>query len=317
MFGVKASWRQLSEKLVDPDDRSVVAFVGEELVGSNGRRFSFEKGQPVLLPAEGLVAGGWVFPRVVPLDPGRPKPEQRLRSAVLGLKRWFRRTSGRGGESSDLIELLNVSGQSDRPLILIVGGATAGDGVDQLIDHTGIDVAAFDVYATSETTFVADAHRIPLADGSVSAVWVQAVLEHVYRPDLVVREIHRVLETNGLVYAETPFLQPVHEGAYDFLRFTPSGHRLLFAGFEEIKSGPLGGPGAALTLAVRGVAGGISRSRQVARLTYMVVQPLSLLDRFVPRAWRWDFATGCSFLGRKSSGQLLGFDPVATYEGAG
>jgi ubiquinone/menaquinone biosynthesis C-methylase UbiE len=69
---------------------------------------------------------------------------------------------------------------------------------------------------------VADGHQLPIADGSVDGVWIQAVLEHVLDPSIVVQEIHRVLTPGGVVYAETPFMQPVHEGAYDFTRFSLS-----------------------------------------------------------------------------------------------
>jgi len=55
------------------------------------------------------------------------------------------------------------------------------------------------------------------------AVWIQAVLEHVLDPVRVVAEIHRVLRPGGLVYSEIPFMQEVHEGAYDFTRFRLSG----------------------------------------------------------------------------------------------
>ena len=73
------------------------------------------------------------------------------------------------------------------------------------------------------------------------AVICQAVLEHVLEPASAVSEIHRVLRRDGLVYAETPFMQQVHERAYDFSRFTQSGHRWLFRRFSEISAGPIGG----------------------------------------------------------------------------
>jgi 2-polyprenyl-3-methyl-5-hydroxy-6-metoxy-1,4-benzoquinol methylase len=48
--------------------------------------------------------------------------------------------------------------------------------------------------------------RSAFGDGTCDAVVVQAVLEHVLQPDVVVAEIHRVLRPDGLVYAETPFM---------------------------------------------------------------------------------------------------------------
>ena len=98
------------------------------------------------------------------------------------------------------------------PLVLVVGGRTIGNGVEQLYADRRARVVAFDIGSSAVTQFVADAHQIPLADGAVDAVVVQAVLEHVLDPSAVVSEIHRVLRPDGLVYAETPFLQAVHAG---------------------------------------------------------------------------------------------------------
>ena len=274
----------------------------------------------MLLPPDGFQDGGWSFPPIEVADPRRPRPSSRLRPAVKAFKRLLRRGVGGQGAGAQLGSLLG-----EQPAVgswprraLIVGGATVGDGARVLYDTADVEVIAFDIYPTAATTFVADGHRIPLADGSVDAVWIQAVLEHVYRPADVVSEIVRVLRPGGLLYAETPFLQPVHEGAFDYMRFNLSGHRLLFAAFDEIDSGPLGGPGAVLNLALRGVVGGLSRSRQLARLAYVLTQPLVLLDRLVPMSWRVDFATGNYFLGRlRSPGSVPAFDAVGEYRGAG
>jgi len=202
------------------------------------------------------------------------------------------------------------------PTIVIVGGGTIGDGSEQLLLLESVRVVAFDVYSSSNTTFVADGHQQPLADGSIDAVWIQAVLEHVVEPQVVVDEIARVLCTNGFVYAETPFMQPVHEGPYDFVRYTHSGHRLMFSAFEEVVSGPLGGPGQLVGLAARGLVGGITRSPLASKLAYAALSWLILLDRTLPTTWRTDFATGTYFLGRKAVQDLQPFDAPAYYRGA-
>ena len=112
--------------------------------------------------------------------------------------------------------------------------------------------------------------------GSFDGVVVQAVLEHVLSPATVVAEIHRVLRDGGLVYAETPFMQAVHEGAFDFTRFTDLGHRRLFGRFEEIDRGVAVGPGSSLLWALRYFARSLpSRGGVMVRLL--------------------DFAVSCSF----------------------
>ena len=317
---MKATWNDIADVLIDPVDRSplTVGDDGASLVSEAGRRYEMLHGQPVLLPATGLTSGGWKFDPIVAVDPGRPKPIRRFR-ALFG---WFKRLLRRGSPSlsaaakvSDLLP--HGEDPSLRPRVLIVGGATVGHGSAPLVDSADLDVISFDVYPTAATTLVADGHAIPLADASVSAVWIQAVLEHVYRPEDVVAEIARVLRPDGIVYAETPFLQPVHEGAYDFVRFSQSGHRMLFSQFDEVAAGSLGGPAALLALAIRGLVGGVTRNAAMARVAYGLAQPLVLLDRLVPEPWRADFGTGTYFLGRLAPDRERRFDALSIYRGAG
>ena len=105
-----------------------------------------------------------------------------------------------------------------RPVVLVVGGGAVGLGADELYRDDSIELVGTDVYASPHTVLVADAHKLPFDDGGFDGVWVQAVLEHVLEPATAVAELHRVLRPEGLVYAETPFMQQVHERAYDFSR---------------------------------------------------------------------------------------------------
>ncbi len=299
-------WGDLS--FVDPEDGSPLRAVDGGLVSETGRRYEFVDGQPNLLPRGGLELGRWRFPAIVVDDAARPRPTSRSRRLAVRVKAWLEPAGDRRCAVAEMRRVLTE--EQARPELLVVGGASVGEGLEQLLADDEIRVTSFDIYPTSETTFVADAHRIPLADGSVGAVVVQAVLEHVYRPEVVVSEIRRVLRPGGLVYAETPFLQPVHEGAYDFTRFTVSGHRLLFEGFDEIESGPIGGPGALLNLALRGLVGGIARSKRLAKIAYAATLPLRALDRAIAPRWRSDYAIGAFFLGRRAGDERLEIDPV-------
>jgi SAM-dependent methyltransferase len=163
---------------------------------------------------------------------------------------------------------------------------------------------------------VADAHEIPLASASVDAVVVQAVLEHVIDADRVVAEIHRVLRPDGLVYAETPFMQHVHAGAYDFRRFTSSGHRWLFRGFEEIAAGPVAGPGTQLLWSIDHLVRGLTRSQLGGRLARAAFFWLRALDRAVPEPFALDAASACFFLGRRAEDELRPRQLIEYYRGA-
>jgi ubiquinone/menaquinone biosynthesis C-methylase UbiE len=202
------------------------------------------------------------------------------------------------------------------PLILVVGGGTIGNGVEAIYADPRARVLAFDVYGTPLVQLIADAHQIPLADESVDAVLVQAVLQNVLDPGQVVDEIHRVLRPNGLVYAETPFLQQVHAGPYDFTRYTSSGHRYLFRGFEEIAAGPVTGPGTQMLTSVDHLVRGLLRSELAGKLARVAFFWLRYLDRLVPTAFALDDASAYYFLGRRSQRELSPSEIVGYYRGA-
>ncbi|HTK14172.1 MAG TPA: methyltransferase domain-containing protein [Xanthobacteraceae bacterium] len=191
-----------------------------------------------------------------------------------------------------------------RPVVLVIGGGTIGSGADQLYNDSSVELVGTDVYASPHTHLVADAHKLPFQDGTFDGVWIQAVLEHVLEPATAVAEIHRVLRPAGLVYAETPFMQQVHERAYDFTRFTQSGHRWLFRRFEEIDAGPIGGPGVALIWSIRYFARALGAGDKVSRLISLPFFWLRFLDAFGRGRAVADAASGFFFLGRRSEETL-------------
>jgi SAM-dependent methyltransferase len=211
--------------------------------------------------------------------------------------------------------LLKAETPDRNPRILVIGGGTIGDGLEGLYADPTIDLISFDVYASRATQFVGDGHSIPLASGSVDGVIIQAVLEHVLEPTIVAAEIHRVLRTGGIVYADTPFLQQVHEGAYDFTRFTDSGHRFLFRRFERIDSGSVAGAGTALRWSVDYFVRALTRSVSLGRIVSLCFFWLSHLDRFLDSKHSVDAASSVYFLGRKTDEQISGADIIDYYQG--
>ncbi|MFJ4200261.1 class I SAM-dependent methyltransferase [Streptomyces sviceus] len=214
------------------------------------------------------------------------------------------------------IDLLLRALPGPAPTLLVVGGATVGNGVGALYRDARVRVIGFDIVTSAVTQFVADAHRIPLRTAGVDAVLVQAVLEHVLDPAQVVAEIHRVLKDDGLVYAETPFLQQVHAGAHDFTRYTASGHRYLFRRFEEIAAGPVSGPGTQLLWSVDHLVRGLTRSAFAGRATRAALCWLRALDRLVPPDFAQDDASALYFLGRRRDREMTEAEIIAYYRGA-
>ena len=189
---------------------------------------------------------------------------------------------------------------SDRPLVLVIGGGAIGSGTEQLYGDPSIELIGTDVYASPHTVLVADAHRLPFEDGMFDGVWIQAVLEHVLEPETMVAQIHRVMRSSGLVYAETPFMQQVHERAYDFSRFTRSGHRWLFRRFTEISSGPVGGPGVALIWSIRYFSRALGAGDKLSRLISLPFFWIRFFDAFARGRATSDAASGFFFLGRRA-----------------
>lgn len=275
-----------------------------------GVAFPVVHGQPVLLDfSESVVSREWFA-------------KEQENYSLIGVRRGLLRTiKGRlfGTENvssrnfARLRELLGAA--AGQPVVLMVGAATKGMGTDVLYSDTSIRQIAFDVYPSMLTNFVADAHKIPLASNSVDAVCIQAVLEHVLDPQQVVAEVGRVLKPGGLVYAETPFMQQVHEGAYDFTRFTELGHRWLWRNFKTLDRGALGGPGLSLYWAVKYFLRGLTRSKAVADIASIPFGVFALLDRFIPESHKVDGANGAFFLGQKAPRILSTKEIVAEFIG--
>lgn len=73
----------------------------------------------------------------------------------------------------------------------------------------------------------------PIKDQSLYGIGCFAVLEHVPKPWVVVREIHRMLKPGGYAMIDWPFLQPVHGYPSHFFNATREGLTSIFedAGF--------------------------------------------------------------------------------------
>lgn len=194
-----------------------------------------------------------------------------------------------------------VSANSENPRILIIGSGEVGSGSDRLYT-AGLQVTGIDIYITGSVDVVCDAHYLPFESECFDGVWIQAVLEHVMDPTKVVNETHRVLKKDGTVYAETAFMQPVHEGAYDFTRFTVLGHRYLFKNFELVDMGGVASAVSSLSWAIKYFFWAVTGSKKIAQvmgvLSGLLLRPFNL---FVRKKSLYDSSSGVYFLGKKIS----------------
>ncbi|MDX2463895.1 MAG: methyltransferase domain-containing protein [Porticoccus sp.] len=206
--------------------------------------------------------------------------------------------------------------------VLVVGGGCQRQWLDDRLGAgDSLQVIYSDIDVAADVNLFCDGHDLPFIDGAFDAVITTAVLEHVLYPERVAAEIMRVLKEGGLLYSELPFMQQVHEGAYDFTRYTLSGHRRLFNGIAEIESGMVAGPGTALVWAIENfVLAFMVRSlprkitKVIMRLFFGWIKYFDLL--LVNRPAAMDGAS-CTFLfGRKIEGSVADDDIIARYVGA-
>lgn len=209
------------------------------------------------------------------------------------------------------------------PKILIIGGSIDGQGIDALKKNLpiGAVLVESDVAHGPNTNIIIDAHQIPFQDACFDLVIAQAVLEHVLDPFLCVSEIYRVLKPGALIYAETPFMQHVHGGKFDFHRFTALGHRRLFRHFKEENSGLVAGAGSMMAWSLLYFITSFSPNKKVDKaLSYLGSFASFWLKYFDyvlnQNIGSYDAACGFFFLGKKDPNYLLTDQALlSTYKG--
>ncbi len=103
-----------------------------------------------------------------------------------------------------------------------------------------------DLFPLAGVNVAADAERLPFLSGLFQRVECDAVLEHVRHPEMVMREIERVLAPGGFAHIVTPFCHPFHEYPIDCRRFTPEGLKQMAGGLRVVAEGWRTGPTATM-----------------------------------------------------------------------
>jgi len=256
--------------------------------------------------------------------PGVPSAQEQAvarRSWISLGKRWgptieFNLT----GRESMLRFKAELLAMASRPVVLNIGGKHAGSFAALVATDPAVDCIELHVTLAPRTNLIADPHALPLADGSVDAVIIDAVLEHMIDPARVADEIFRVLKTDGMVYADSPFMVPVHGGTHDFLRFSPVAHRRLFRHFRQVESGISGGPGSALALSIQAfllsfarTAGGRVAAKVACRFAFFWLKYFDYL--LIGRPGSWDAVLGSYFVGRKMAEPVTDREVMQQYPG--
>lgn len=90
-----------------------------------------------------------------------------------------------------------------------------------------------DISRELSPNIMADAQRLPVKSETIDCVKCTELLEHVEYPEIVIKEITRILKSSGTLILSVPFNFGIHGDPYDFHRFTDHKlNRMLESDFE-------------------------------------------------------------------------------------
>jgi SAM-dependent methyltransferase len=215
------------------------------------------------------------------------------------LRKWFPANPGNRDRTFAIQELRVLLPPS--PDVLVIGSGNTRKMYESVFP-TGLVLT--DITLKGAADLACDAHCLPFPNASFDLIIADQVLEHVLNPWAVASEITRCVKPNGIVYSGIPFYLPLHAQPYDFQRFSPAGHRMLYPQFDIVHLTRVGGPIGCLSLTLIGCAGSVSKQLWWTRLTSMLVRLLMKPFEFVDKRHQGKrYSTvplATVFVGRKS-----------------
>ncbi len=143
-----------------------------------------------------------------------------------------------------------------------------------------------DLFPFPNVDILSNIQKMPFQDKTVDYVVIDAVLEHVSAPQMVVDELFRILKPGGKVFITVPFIHQYHGYPNNFFHISSDGIRHLFKNFDECVIEMYRGPTTALiNLLAEYVAICFSRGEKnfvytcVRGIFLMPIFPLKYLDR--------------------------------------
>jgi len=110
--------------------------------------------------------------------------------------------------------------------------------------YTGLDIENALIYDSQITPDVYwDGVKMPFEGSTFDSCMATEVLEHCPNPEILLKEISRILKPEGTFFFTVPFLWNLHEVPYDEYRYTPFAlkRHLLNSGFKDIQIKSSGG----------------------------------------------------------------------------
>lgn len=111
-----------------------------------------------------------------------------------------------------------------------------------IIKRSADEYIAFDMVVGDNVDVVGDINETGFSADFFDTVVCTQVFEHIPKPWMAAKEIHRILKSGGVCIVTAPFIQASHADPYDYFRYTPQGLSSLFEGreFEILDSGAYG-----------------------------------------------------------------------------
>jgi len=158
--------------------------------------------------------------------------------------------------------------------------ADIGSGPDRIAKN----FINLDIFPFPGVDVVGSADKLPFKDATFAGLTSESLLEHVADPKGVAAEMTRVVKPGGCIYASAPFIHPFHASPDDFNRFTTSGLKELFPGFEVLELGVRSGPWSAFLiflaywLGVVFAFGSRKAAPFLAHIFMLILGPLKFFD---------------------------------------
>lgn len=117
-------------------------------------------------------------------------------------------------------------------------------GHSSIKEYVGLDIEDALIYDDNiKPDYTWNGSTMPFKSESFDCAFATEVLEHCPDPNIVLKEVIRVLKPSGVFFFTVPFLWPLHEVPHDEYRYTPYSleRHLKKAGFHNVEIKALGG----------------------------------------------------------------------------
>lgn len=156
----------------------------------------------------------------------------------------------------------------------------------EVTDYIGLDIETALIYkADVKPDFIWNGITMPFVNESFDCAFGTEVLEHCPEPEVVLKEVYRVLKPGGVFFFTVPFLWNLHEIPHDEYRYTPFSleRHLKNSGFTDITIKATGGWHASMAqmlgLWVRRSAMSSRKRKILSRFLKPIVKYLIKLDK--------------------------------------